>query len=131
MVYFPTGLLAIGSAMAALIDPTRDDMIANLGETTGHMALASMRDRMRQHAVGSEILHDRPRITAKGLDLPRLRLLPQGTLGRTYVDFMDMQGITTDSRRSVRFVDDEELAYVAQRYREIHDFAHCMLGFNT
>lgn len=31
----------------------------------------------------------------------------------------------------VRFVDDEELAYVAQRYREIHDFMHVLLGFDS
>jgi len=30
----------------------------------------------------------------------------------------------------VRFVDDEELAYVAQRYREIHDFTHALLGMS-
>jgi ubiquinone biosynthesis protein Coq4 len=28
----------------------------------------------------------------------------------------------------VRFVDDEELAYVMTRYRQIHDFVHCLLG---
>jgi ubiquinone biosynthesis protein Coq4 len=33
--------------------------------------------------------------------------------------------------RLVRFVDDEELAYVAQRYREIHDFMHVLLGLNS
>jgi ubiquinone biosynthesis protein COQ4 len=31
----------------------------------------------------------------------------------------------------VRFVDDEELAYVAQRYREIHDFIHVVLGMDS
>jgi hypothetical protein len=45
--------------------------------------------------------------------------------------FMVGQGITPDSRRPVRFVDDEELAYVAQRYREIHDFIHVVLGMDS
>ena len=31
----------------------------------------------------------------------------------------------------VRFVDDPELAYVMQRYREIHDFTHTLLGMPT
>jgi len=39
-----------------------------------------------------------------------------------------LQKITPDSRRPVRFVDDPELAYVLQRYRETHDFNHLILG---
>ena len=31
----------------------------------------------------------------------------------------------------VRFVDDPELAYIMQRYREIHDFTHTLLGMPT
>ena len=49
----------------------------------------------------------------------------------THDRFMLGQGITPDSRRDVRFVDDEELAYVAQRYREIHDFIHVLLGMDS
>lgn len=38
------------------------------------------------------------------------------------------QKITPDSRMQVRFVDDADLAYVMQRYRETHDFVHLLLG---
>lgn len=38
-----------------------------------------------------------------------------------------MQKVTPDSRDMVRFVDDLELAYVIQRYREIHDLVHTLL----
>ena len=34
-------------------------------------------------------------------------------------------------RPPVRFLDDEELAYVAQRSREIHDFWHVLFGCHT
>lgn len=30
-----------------------------------------------------------------------------------------------------KFVDDEELAYVIQRYREVHDLMHTLLGMPT
>ncbi len=33
-----------------------------------------------------------------------------------------------DERPSVRFVDDEELAYVMRRYRECHDYLHVLTG---
>ena len=30
-----------------------------------------------------------------------------------------------------RFIDDEEKAFVFQRYKEIHDFWHVLVGLNT
>ena len=39
--------------------------------------------------------------------------------------------MTPDSRADVRFVDNEELAYVMQRYREVHDLLHTLLGMPT
>lgn len=39
--------------------------------------------------------------------------------------------MTPDSRVDVKFVDDEELAYVMQRYREVHDLLHTLLGMPT
>lgn len=41
------------------------------------------------------------------------------------------QSVTPDSRTQVRFVDDEELAYVMLRYREVHDLMHTLLGMPT
>lgn len=38
------------------------------------------------------------------------------------------QHISADTRRAVRYVDDAELAYVMQRYREAHDFVHTLVG---
>lgn len=124
-------LLAVGSAVTALLDPSRHDMVAALGETTAGAALVSMRDRMAADPVGASILADRPRVSEAAVDMPRLRGLAPDTFGRKYADFMDGQGISADTRMPVRFVDDEELAYVAQRYREIHDFVHLLLDFST
>lgn len=39
--------------------------------------------------------------------------------------------MTPDSRSQVQFVDDVELAYVVQRYREVHDLVHAVLGMPT
>jgi ubiquinone biosynthesis protein Coq4 len=41
------------------------------------------------------------------------------------------QKVTPDSRLQVQFVDDVELAYVMQRYREAHDLFHAVLGMPT
>lgn len=42
-----------------------------------------------------------------------------------------VQKVTPDTRADVKFVDDEELAYVMQRYREVHDLLHTILGMPT
>lgn len=42
-----------------------------------------------------------------------------------------LQNVTPDTRADVKFVDDEELAYVMQRYREVHDLVHTILGMPT
>jgi len=39
--------------------------------------------------------------------------------------------VSPDSRMPIRFVDDLELAYVMQRYRETHDLLHTILGMPT
>ncbi|NWQ84309.1 COQ4 protein, partial [Columbina picui] len=74
---------------------------------------------------------ERPRIRLSTLDLTRLRGLPDGTLGREYVRFLEDNKVSPDTRMPPKFVDDEELAYVIQRYREVHDMMHTLLGMPT
>lgn len=124
-------LLAAGSGVAALLDPYRHDMVAVLGETTGELALRRLRDRMRGDPEGYQILQERPRIRVSTLDLERLGAMPDGSFGREYLRFLDENGVTPDSRADVKFVDDEELAFVIQRYREVHDLMHTLLGMPT
>jgi len=121
--------VAVGSAAGALYRPARADLVGALGETTGEMAFTRMRDRMRNSEEGRRILRDRPRILESTVghcwDLPR------STLGGAYAHFMGVRDFSPDDRPPVRFIDDEEVAYVAQRAREVHDFWHTLFGVNT
>lgn len=54
------GLLAAGSAVAAILNPERADMVATLGETTGHWALRSLHARMAADPTGRLILQNKP-----------------------------------------------------------------------
>ncbi|CAL1569284.1 unnamed protein product [Knipowitschia caucasica] len=124
-------LLAVGSGAAALHDPYRHDMVAVLGETTGHMTLIQLRDNMRNDPEGYSILMKRPRIRLSTLDLDKMAAMPEGSFGKEYLRFLNENRVTPDSRAEVRFVDDEELAFVMQRYREVHDLLHTLLGMPT
>jgi len=62
------------------------------------------------------------------MPLEKLRKLPENSVGRTYAEWLDREGVTPDTRDQVRYIDDEEQAYVMQRYRECHDFYHALTG---
>jgi ubiquinone biosynthesis protein COQ4 len=62
------------------------------------------------------------------MNLDYLRSLPENSVGRTYVTWLDREGVSPDTRDNVRYIDDEECAYVMQRYRECHDFYHALTG---
>jgi ubiquinone biosynthesis protein COQ4 len=113
-------------------NPARTDLVALFGETTAQpYFITRLRDAMLASQTGRRILRDRPRITSASLDVPRLRLLPAGTVGRSYADWLDRERVSPDTRDRVRYIDDEECAYVMQRYREAHDMYHALTGMPT
>eukprot|EP00884_Botryococcus_braunii_P014557 jgi/Botrbrau1/23101/Bobra.0243s0038.2 len=121
--------VAVLSAVGAAIDPSRADLVAACGETTGGLALQWMRERMRNSHTGQLILDAKPRIT--GSTLRYASILPEGTFGHAYTAFMTKRQFSPDERPPVRFVDDAELAYVATRYREVHDLWHVLFACHT
>ncbi|KAL5358200.1 ubiquinone biosynthesis protein coq4, mitochondrial [Aspergillus floccosus] len=123
------GALAVGSALGALMNPRRADLIAACGEATATpYFIYRLRDAMLSDPTGRKILRDRPRITSTTLPLPYLRSLPENSVGRTYAAWLDREGVSPDTRDEVKYIDDEECAYVMQRYRECHDFYHAVTG---
>ncbi|CAD6593089.1 MAG: Ubiquinone biosynthesis protein [Alectoria sarmentosa] len=105
------------------------DLIAALGETTATpYFIYRLRDAMLSNPGGRRILRDRPRITSQTMSVTELRALPENSVGRVYVGWLDREGVSPDTRDSVKYIDDEECAYVMQRYRESHDFYHALTG---
>ena len=122
-------LLAVTSGVGASLFPERADLVGAANETTAFFALRAARDRMRSDEAGRRILRDRPRITDATLE--RARACAPGTLGNAWATFMDARKFDPRDRPQVRFVDDEELAYVAARWREVHDIWHVLFECPT
>lgn len=78
--------------------------------------------------TGRRILRDRPRITSQTLPLDMLRSFPENTVGRVYADFRERYRLSPDERDLVKYIDNEECAFVMQRYRECHDIYHAVLS---
>lgn len=83
---------------------------------------------MLSSPVGRQILRDRPRITSKSMQVTYLRRLPERSVGRAYLAWLEREGMSPDTRDEVKYIDDEECAYVMQRYRECHDLYHAITG---
>lgn len=62
------------------------------------------------------------------MSMTYLRTLAPNTVGRAYADWLDREGVSPDTRSEVQYIDNEECAYVMQRYRECHDFYHAVTG---
>ncbi|KAM9893203.1 hypothetical protein OXX79_009492 [Metschnikowia pulcherrima] len=122
-------LMFFGSSVGSYFHPERNENIVALGESTAiKPVLRRLQKQMLSDPIGRQILRERPRITSTSLDLSYLRSLPENTIGNTYVKWLDREGVSPDTRVAVRYIDDEELAYIYQRYRECHDFYHAITG---
>lgn len=119
---------AVDAALTAFLDPERDDAVATLGELTGETALKAIRDKMLEDETGRKIVNERWDISAESMQLERLEGFPVGSFGRSYANFLGAHGFNPDERQPVRHVSDPELAFVMQRYRQVHDFWHVLCG---
>ena len=100
-----------------------------LGESTAITPiLQNLRHKMLSDPVGRTILREKPRMTSDSLNLTYLRSLPDNMIGKNYVNWLDKEHVSPDTRVAVRYIDNEELAYIYQRYRECHDFYHAITG---
>lgn len=122
-------LMFVGLAIGAYFHPERNENIVALGESTAVTpVLRRLQRQMLADATGRRLLRERPRITSTSLNLAHLRSLPENSIGNTYIRWLDREGVSPDTRIAVRYIDNEELAYIYQRYRECHDFYHAITG---
>lgn len=122
-------LLFLGSSVGAFLHPERNEFIVALGESTATKGfLLKLRSDMLHDPVGRQILKERPYITSEHLHLDKLKSYPENSFGKCYYDWLVREHCSPDTRVDVKFIDDEELAFVFQRYRQCHDFYHALVG---
>ena len=84
--------------------------------------------KMRRNDFGMEILKVKPLISKSALNLPVLSKLSDDSFGKEYANFMEVHDFNADDRAPIKFIHDDELAYIMLRYRQIHDFWHVLAG---
>lgn len=81
---------------------------------------------------GRALLRDRPRLSSATVDLDALRALPEGTLGRAWVDHLARNGLDVDALTvpvTAGATDVEN--WLLERVRQTHDIWHTLLGLGT
>jgi len=101
-----------------------------MGELTDYSQLVNIYQKMKIDQYGNQILIDKPRVRTPFVDIHSLINLPPNTFGHQYALFMKNRNLDPDQRPIVKHIEEAEIAYVYQRYKEIHDFLHILLFQN-
>lgn len=112
--------------ITGLLDPTKGDRIAGLGDVTSQHVLRRLYRDIISTEHGRKLLQDKPLVTSNVVSMNRLQELPENSLGKQYYHYMMNHGFSADERNIVRFAEDSDLAYILARYRQVHDFWHVL-----
>lgn len=93
--------------------------------------------RLRASDHGARLLRDRPDITQILSDREALRRLPEGSLGRAYLAFMESEGISaagiveaSEKGRNELGKGTSDIDYLGKRMRDTHDLWHAVTGYH-
>jgi len=125
-------------AMRKLIaDPTETAHVFTIIEALAGSAPMRVHKRFTSEAGGRRLLASRPNLITYLADRATLEALPEDTLGRAYLRFVDREGITPDGLVEAS-IDGEtgrwrsfgdEIAWITNRLRDSHDLWHVVTGY--
>jgi ubiquinone biosynthesis protein COQ4 len=114
--------------------------IGRVGLALGGPDLAKKIARMHDDPVGRRVLADRPCLAAAMCDYTYLESLPEGSVGRAYLDFLNRpEVIPSNMLASSLYADGyfdslpwtDDMKYLTERSGMFHDFIHVMSGYGT
>lgn len=134
MRYAPIRPLVAARALRAIFaDPNDTKQVFKILEALQGPALFRTYGRLQESETGRRLLRERPNLLPILCDRERLASLPEGSLGRAYLDFVDAEGITADGLVEASLVhtpmEDPELSWVRDWLRDTHDLWHTVLGY--
>lgn len=123
-----------GRAIAALLrDPDDLPQVFTLIDSMSGTAPLRLLWGFKRRENGKRLLRDRPDIFQKLADREWLRGLPVGSLGRTYLAFVESEGISADGIKEASLTErsftSDEIEYLRCRMRDTHDLWHAVTGY--
>ena len=120
--------MALRAAAALLRDPDDTRQIFYVGLVVNRRTYPRFLARLTEDDEGARLLRERPAIDSTAIDYGALRALPDGTLGREYVRFLDAHGLDPDLFQAPPGLP-EVPAYIGKRMRQVHDLWHVLTGY--
>lgn len=135
--YVPPRLDFVGAwkALRALMKDREDTaQVFKIMQALTGKSLWNQYQRFLKTEVGARIIRDEISLLDTLMDREALSKLPDGSLGRVYLDFMTREGLTADglvdaSDDTLTRFDDRGLQIYASRTRELHDLWHVVTGY--
>ena len=131
-------LVALRALAALSADPDDLPQVFTIIDSLPGRAPGRLLARFRKTTSGQKLLSSRPNLAARLADREALRALPQGTVGRAYVDFVERAGITPEgiieaSIEGSRIQEqlDDDMRWTGDRMRDTHDLWHVVTGYGT
>jgi ubiquinone biosynthesis protein COQ4 len=128
-------LQAWRSMRALLADPDNTAEVFKIIEALKGASLARAVERMRATPEGRDMLQRKPQILPVLSDRDALRAMPEGSVGRAYLKFVETQdlsaeGLVAASEEAPRGrAIDPDVNWLGNRLRDIHDLQHVLTGY--
>jgi ubiquinone biosynthesis protein COQ4 len=125
-------------ALANLIaDPERTDQVFEITRALSGGADVRNFKRLLRHPDGLALLRGRPSLLAVLSDRAALARLPEGSLGRAYLQFMETADLSADGLVDASMANDPnvredfsaEATWFFDRLRDMHDLWHVLTGY--
>jgi ubiquinone biosynthesis protein COQ4 len=126
---------ALRAARILFADPDDLPQVFTIIESLSGNTLQRIHRRMQAHESGRRVLEQRPDLVARLLDRDALARLPEGSLGRAYLDFVQRENISAEGIRAAAEKGMERvlpapLDFVSARMRDTHDLWHVVTGYS-
>jgi ubiquinone biosynthesis protein COQ4 len=127
---------ALRAARELVHNPDDLPKVFTVIESLSGGTMSHIRKRLERSEGGRRLLGDQPQIVEHLIDRAHLAALPEGSLGRAYLAFVEREGISAEGIRdaasqgeSGHGMFDGVEAYVHQRMRDTHDLWHAAIGY--
>lgn len=128
-------LQALRSVRALIANPDDTAQVFKVIQALKGGSLSRAVERLRSTPEGRELLRTKPDILPVLNDREALRAMPEGSVGRAYLRFVESQSLSADglvaaseeTPRGEGLSPDE--SWLGNRLRDIHDLQHVMCGY--
>ena len=128
-------LSALSALRAVLRDPDDTAQVFRLVSALSGRTPKALMGRFAASRGGARLLEDRPALLPRLQDRAALAALPEGSLGRAYLRFVQDADLTADglvmASTAADPATDEVEAWIGDRLRDSHDVWHVVTGYGT